>query len=181
MRLAALALILGLSACAAMESGAPATSETLTPSDAATSLLVGGPLIMTTQPPIAAQYGNDPLVVMSLRAPDGRTMGFEELNHAPEHVMAQSPGGPLAQAMSLTAGGETPKLYGARAGDNHGTPFLCGANGPVSIGYYEASDGAVTIIGMKANITFETMSDGQSHPIPFSPDQVCARLHLQRR
>lgn len=180
MRLAALALILGLSACVATESAGPSTTETLTPADAATTLVAGGPLTMTVQAPRAAQNGDDPLVLMSLRAADGRSMSFEELNHAPEHVMAQAAGGPLAQAMGLTGGGETPKLYGARASENQGAPFLCGPDGPVSVGFYEGSDGTVTVIGMKANITFETLSDGQSHPVPFSPDQVCARLHFHR-
>jgi hypothetical protein len=135
---------------------------------------------MTTQALRPSQSGEDPLILMSLRAADGRTMSFEALNHAPEHVMAQVPGGPLAQAMGLTAGDEAPKLYGARASENQGAPFLCGPNGPVAIGFYEASDGAVAIIGMKTSITFETLSDGQSHPVPFSPDQVCARLHFHR-
>ena len=180
MRLAALALILGLSACVATEGAGPSSTETLTPADAATTLVTGGPLTMTTQAPRAGQSGEDPLVLMSLRAADGRSMSFEELNHAPMHVMAQTAGGPLAQAMGLTAGNETPKLYGARASENHGAPFICGADGPVSIGFYEAADGAITIIGMKSNITFETLSDGQPHPVPFSPDQVCARLHFHR-
>jgi hypothetical protein len=180
MRIAALALILGLSACVATKSAGPSTTETLTPSDAATTLVASAQVIMTVQAPHASQGGEDPLVLMSLQSSDGRSMSFEELNHAPEHVMAQAAGGPLAQAMGLTAGDETPKLYGARASENHGTPFFCGPTGPVSIGYYETSDGAVTVVGMKANITFETMSDGQTHPIPFSPDQICARLHFRR-
>lgn len=181
MRRLALALILGLSACVATQGGGgPSTSETLTPSDAATTLVTGGPLTMTVLTPVQSQGGEDPLILMSLKAADGRVMAFNELNHAPNHVMAQSAGGPLAQAMGLTAGDETPKLYGARSTENHGAPILCGPDGPVSIGYYEASDGAVTIIGMKSNIEFETLSDGQQHPVPFSPDQVCARLHFHR-
>ncbi|MFT3728678.1 MAG: hypothetical protein QM759_12710 [Terricaulis sp.] len=180
MRRAALALLIGLCACTATQTAGPSTTETLTPSDAATTLVAGGPITMTVQTPTASQGGEDPLVLMSLKAADGRVMGFEELNHAPEHVMAQSAGGPLAQAMGLTAGDETPKLYGARASDNHGAAFLCGPDGPVSIGYYEARDGTVTMIGMKSNITFETLSDGQQHPVPFSPDQICARLHFRR-
>lgn len=179
MRFAALALILGLSACVATESAGPAATETLTPADAATTLVTGGSLTMTSQAR-DSQNGDDPLVLMSLRTADGRIMSFEALNHAPEHVMAQAAGGPLAQAMGLTGGGETPKLYGARASENRGAPFLCTPDGPVSIGFYEASDGVVTIIGMKSNITFETLADGQAHPLPFSPDQVCARLHFRR-
>lgn len=180
MRHLALALVLGLSACVASESAGPSSSETLTPADAATTLVTNGPLTMTLQAPRAGQAGEDPLVLMSLKAADGRSMSFEELNHAPDHVMAQSAGGPLAQAMGLTAGNETPKLYGVRSDENHGAPFLCGPGGPVSIGYYESSDGNVTVIGMNSNIEFETLSDGQRHPAPFSPDQVCARLHFHR-
>ena len=180
MRAAALALMLGLSACAMMQTAGPVTTETLTPADAATALVTNGSLTMSVQSPRAAQAGEDPLVLLSLKNADGRTMSFEELNHAPDHVMAQTPGGPLAQAMGLTAGDETPKLYGARASENHGAPFLCGPDGPVSIGYYEAPDGAVTMIGMKSNIEFQTLQDGQPHAVPFSPDQVCARLHFRR-
>jgi len=180
MRLQALALILGLGACTMTEAGAPETSLTLSPADAATSLVVGGPLTMIVQRPSVSQTGADPVVAMSLTAGDGATMSFEALNHAPENLMAQTPGGPLAQAMGLTEGSETPTLYGARANQNHGAPFICGPDGPVSIGYYAAADGAVTIVGMKSNITFETLSDGQSHPVPFSPDQICARLHFRQ-
>jgi hypothetical protein len=179
MRLQTLALILALSGCT-MTQASPAVITTLTPADAATSLLVGGPLTMSVAPPSAGQAGQDPLVLMSLKTADGRSMSFEELNHAPDQVMAQAAGGPLAQAMGLTEGGETPTLYGARASENHGPALICSPDGPVSIGYYAASDGAVTIVGMKSNIQFETLSDGQSHPVPFSPDQICARLHFHK-
>jgi hypothetical protein len=180
MRAFALALMFGLSACTITQAGGGAATETLTPADAATSLVTNGPLTMNVQSPRAGQAGEDPFILMSLKSVDGRIMSFEELNHAPDHVMAQTPGGPLAQAMGLTGGDETPKLYGARASENHGAPFLCGPDGPVSIGYYEAPDGAVTVIGMKSNIEFQTLQDGQQHAVPFSPDQVCARLHFRR-
>jgi len=176
MRCAAFALLFSLVACTA---GQPAGNR-LTPADAATALITGGPLVMTVAPPgNAGQEGEDPLILMTLRKSDGRVMGFEESNHAPEQVMAQSQGGPLAQVMGLpdTA---APTLYGVRTDSAQGAPFICGPEGPVSIGYYAAPNGDVTIVGLKQNITFETRDDGTMSPMPFSPDLVCARLRFHR-
>src|SRR5262249_37309517 len=153
-------------------------STTLTPADAATSLITSGPLTMTVRS--EANPNDDPLVLMTLRSADGRSMSFSENNHAPQHIMAQAAGGPLAQIMGLTAGTETPKLYGARANENSGAPFICGPDGPLSLGYFEASDGTVTIFGLKHEIEFETLADGTQSALPFSPDQICARMHFRR-
>jgi hypothetical protein len=156
------------------------TTVSLAAADAATSLAVGQQLAMrTTTHAAPPDTGEDPVVIMTLRHEDGRVMAFEESNHAPMHVMAQAPGGPLAQTMGLF-GEERPVLYGVRLSENQGEPFICGPEGPVSIGYYEAEDGAVQIVGLKQQFGFETRPDGQYTPLPYSPDQVCARLRFRR-
>lgn len=179
MRRAGLALLLTLAACGG---GQPA-GDRLTPADAATSLITGGPLIMTVTPPATpGPEGEDPLILMTLRSADGRTMHFDESNHAPEQVAAQSAGGALAQVMGLP-GAAAPKLYGVRAATDAGTqdrPFICAPEGPVSIGYFAAPNGDVTIVGLKQNISFEPRDDGTLSALPFSPDFVCARLHFRR-
>ncbi|MFZ2031976.1 MAG: hypothetical protein WAU68_16815 [Vitreimonas sp.] len=176
MRRTAFALLFLLAAC----SGGHPVGNQLTPTDAATSLITRGPLIMTVIPPAhASQDGEDPLILMTLRKADGRVMSFEEGNHAPEQVMAQSAGGPLAQVMGLPDAA-TPTLYSVRAEGAQGAPFICGPDGPVSIGYYAASNGDVTIVGLRQNISFEPRDDGTMSPLPFSPDFVCARLHFHR-
>jgi hypothetical protein len=182
MRPVVLASILLLSACTTLIAPPPPVTSTLTPADAATSLAVGGPITMAVQtpPPNAAPTGEDPVILMTLRSADGRRLSFEEANHAPNQVRAQAPGGPLAQTMGLIVGDETPKLYAARASENSGAPFICGPTGPANIGYYQAPDGAVLIVGLKGNFEFETLSDGTVAALPFSPDQVCARLHFRR-
>jgi hypothetical protein len=178
MRLPALFLALALWSCATP--APPPQLVTLTPSDAATSLAMGGPVTMTIQPPpVGGPEGEDPLILMILRSSDGRAMSFDESNHAPTHVMAQAPGGALAQIMGLPDAA-TPKLYGARHDEDHGAPFICAPDGPLSIGYYEAPDGSVTIFGLKQGIGFETHPDGTMTALPYSPDQICARLHFRR-
>jgi hypothetical protein len=174
------AAALMLSACAVLQPGGLTTGATLTAADAATSLAVGQELAMSLMTRAApADTGQDPLVRMSLRHADGRVMGFEELNHAPMHVMAQAPGGPLAQTMGLF-GEERPTLYGVREGDNSDAPFICGPDGPIALGYYEAADGTVQIVGLKQQFAFETRPDGVQEAVPYSPDQVCARLRFTK-
>jgi hypothetical protein len=169
--------ILMLAACATQP---VATTTTLASADAATTLAVGQELTMSVVThPAPADTGEDPVIIMTLRHEDGRVMAFEEYNHAPMHVMAQAPGGPLAQTMGLF-GEERPTLYGARRNEHQGEPFLCGPEGPVSIGYYEAPDGSVHVVGLKQQFTFETRPDGEHAALPYSPDQVCARLRFSR-
>lgn len=178
MRRTVFALLLTLAAC----SGGSTAGDRLTPADAATSLITHGPVVMTVTPPAQSQEGEDPLILMTLRSADGRTMHFDESNHAPEQVMAQSAGGALAEVMGLP-GAATPTLYGVRApadGATQDRPFICAPEGPVSIGYYAAPNGDVTIVGLKQNISFEPRDDGTMSPLPFSPDMVCARLHFHR-
>ncbi|MBC7770094.1 MAG: hypothetical protein H7124_15025 [Phycisphaerales bacterium] len=175
--LMAAAAVLGLSACA-MPGGGTTTTSALVAADASTSLLAGERLTadFTTH---AAQEGMDPLVVLSLRHADGRAMTFQQGNHTNDDLMAQQPGGALAQIMGLF-GEEAPVLYRATPAQNSGAPFICGAEGPATLGYHEAADGAVHIVGLKQEIQFETRPDGQMEAIPFSPDQVCARLRFRR-
>src|SRR5689334_19796831 len=98
---------LALAACTTQTGGA---AMNLTPSDAATSMISGGPIIMRTVT-TPASNGDDPLVLLTLSRGDGRSMTFEEANHAPHDIAVQSAGGALAQAMGLMAGNEQPALY----------------------------------------------------------------------
>jgi hypothetical protein len=177
-RLMTAAAILTIAACAGP--GGVTTSTTLAAGDAATQLAVGQHLTMnvSTHAP-RADTGQDPLVIMALRHPDGRTLAFEEANHAPMHVMAQTPGGPLAQIMGLF-GEERPTLYMPRRDEAHGAPFICGPEGPAALGVHEGDDGVVRMVGLQQQIQFEQRPDGQTEAVPYSPDQVCARLSFQR-
>lgn len=163
-----------LTACA---STGPVATTTLSASDAATSLAVGEQLFVDRAPPSRAQEGTDPIVPLTLRHADGRTLNFQHGNHANTDLAAQAPNGPLAQIMGLM-GGEAPLLYNATRTGNRGTPFICGAEGPAAIGFYEA-DGAALIVGLKQPIEFETLPNGETSAIPYSPDQVCARLRFR--
>ncbi len=173
----AAAAALCVAACAG-PGGVTATS-TLAAADAATSLAVGQQLSVTTTTHAArANSGEDPLVLMTLRHADGRTLAFQEANHAPNHIMAQAPGGPLAQIMGLFAE-ERPTLYIARHEDDRGQPFICAPEGPAALGLYRAEDGAVRLVGLAQQIQFAQRPDGQTEAIPYSPDQVCARLSFR--
>lgn len=174
-RLALAALLLAVG-CAAPREG-PAAVARLAAADAATALIVGQTLEMSTRS--AAVQGDDPLIVMTLRHGDGRVMSFEQSNHAPDHLRAQAAGGPLAQIMGL---GETatPTLYSARSAENSGAPFLCGPDGPAGLGVNTEPDGAIRMVGLKQPIEFETLRDGTQSALPYSPDMVCARLTFRR-
>lgn len=172
MRRSVLFVFLLAAACAA-----PAgPSQRLTPANSATELTAGGPLAMRTTSR-AAPEGQDPTINMTLSSADGRAMAFQQANHTPHDVMAQAPGGPLAQAMGFF-GEEAPTLWRSADG-GEGAPFLCGPEGPVAIGYYRAEDGQVSVVGLKSTFDFETLPDGTSSPLPFSPDHVCARLRFR--
>lgn len=152
---------------------------TLTPADAATGLMTGGALTMSVSTPAAQPANDDPLIQMTLTAADGRALAFNEANHAPYDVMAQSPGGPLAQVMGLF-GDEAPKLYAADAPRNHGAAFLCAPDGPAYVGVYAAPDGTQMIIALKSGFEFEENAGGPPSPLPYSPDHVCARMKFRR-
>ena len=162
------ALTVLLSACAT------GSTTMLRAADAATALIAGDRIEMTRSVS-PTMGGEDPLVILTLIRPDGRSMRFEEANHAPMHVLAQAPGGPLAQVMGLF-GDETPTLLAARPSENAGAPFICPAEGPVAIGLYRDTDGGVHIVGLRQEFQFETRADGTYDALPYSPDQVCARL-----
>ncbi len=177
MRRMVLCLGLILAACA---SQAPAVRTSLTAADAATSLAVGERLTeeVTT---LSASEGNDPVVNLTLRHADGRSLGFQQANHTPNDLFVQQPGGALAQIMGLV-GNEAPQLYHAASGEG-GSPaaaFMCGPQGPAAIGHYEAPDGTVRIVGLRQPIQVELRPDGQSEALPYSPDQVCARLTFRK-
>ncbi len=165
-----------LSACAAP--GAPVTTSALVAADAATSLAVGERLSWETSSTQSGE-GMDALVRATLRHADGRALAFQEANHTPNDLTAQRPGGALAQIMGLP-GEEAPTLYYAETAAPSGAPFFCAPNGPAAIGRYEAADGTVLIVGMRQAIQFETRPDGQLESLPYSPDQVCARLRFRR-
>lgn len=176
-RFIALAALLLAASCAAPRE-APGVVTHLTAADASTALITGQTIDWIERTSGGAE-GQDPLVLVTLRHADGRTMSFNENNHAPNHVMAQAPGGPLAQIMGLF-GEETPKLYGARAEENSGAPFICGPEGPASIGVHQTADGGLQVVGLKQEIEFETLRDGTQAALPYSPDLVCARLSFRR-
>jgi hypothetical protein len=176
MRLSHLVLALTLAACVS-PLGPPPTRTTLVSADAATSLLAGERLradYVTHQ-----RGGGDTLVIMTLRHSDGRSLAFDQANHAPTDMAAQAPGGPLSQIMGLF-GNEAPTLYRARRSEHRGAPFLCGPDGPANLGVYDGGDGSVQVVGLKQEIQFERRPDGQLEPVPFSPDQVCARLRFTK-
>jgi hypothetical protein len=175
MRLAVLATVIALNGCA---SPTETRTTTLVPADAATALIVGDSLTMSVTAPMGGGGQDDPLIIMRLRSSDGRVMSFDESNHAPTHLMAQAPGGPLAQIMGLF-GEEQPTLYGARAQEHRGV-FICPPGGPVVMGVYRAPDGTVQIVGLKQEIGFDMLPGGGYEALPYSPDQVCARMRFRR-
>lgn len=166
--------VLALAALALAACAAPATTS-LGPADGATALIVGERVFATHSTVGGGE--DDPVVYLTLTHEDGRRMRFEEANHAPMHLWAQEPGGPLAQAMGLF-GDERPTLFVSR--ENVGAPFICPTEGPVAIGMYETADGGVRIVGLKQEFQFEERNDGTHEALPYSPDQVCARLNLRR-
>ena len=169
---------LALAACAS-----PPTSGTtaqLRAADASTSLAVGETLTETLRSQGAGD-GMDPLVALSLRHADGRTLTFQEANHTNNDLAAQGAGGALAQIMGLQ-GQEITTLYYATEGEpsDPAPAFFCGPQGPAAIGRYDAPDGTTRYVGLREPIQFETRPDGQVEALPYSPDAVCARLHFRR-
>lgn len=179
MRLSLFAFALALSACVAPQPE-NVVSTTLVSADAATSLAVGERISERTTATEAGE-GDDPVVNMTLRHADGRTLAFQEANHAPNDLFVQSAGGALAQIMGLT-GNERPLLFHAASGEGNvaGAPFFCGPQGPAAIGRYEAPDGSVRIVGLRQEIQVEMRPDGQNEALPYSPSQVCARLNFTK-
>lgn len=180
MRLSAFMFALALTACAVPQP-ANTVSTTLVSTDAATSLAVGERISEQTTAQDAGGEGNDPVVNMTLRHADGRTLAFQEGNHAPNDLFVQSAGGALAQIMGLT-GNEAPLLFHAASGEGGSASgaFFCGPQGPVAIGRYEAPDGSVRIVGLRQEIQVETRPDGQTEALPYSPSLVCARLNFRK-
>ncbi len=174
-------LIFGLllSACA---SPAPVTTTALVAADAATSLAVGERISQETSSQPSQQEGMDPANALTLRHADGRSLTFQEANHTPNDLFVQGAGGALAQIMGLP-GEETTTLYYAASGEGAGpteSAFFCGPQGPAAIGTYEAPDGTLQVVGLRQAIQVETRPDGQTEAVPYSPDQVCARLKFRR-
>jgi hypothetical protein len=178
MRNLILAVALILAACT---TPAPVTTTTLVAADAATSLAVGERISQLTSTEAPAVEGGDPVVTLSLRHADGRTLAFQQGNHTNNDLAASAPGGPLATIMGLP-GEEATTLYHAVSGEssaNEGA-FFCGPQGPAAIGTYQAADGQLWIVGLRQEIQFETRPDGQLEAVPYSPDQVCARLRFRQ-
>lgn len=168
-------LLLGLALAACTTAVVPVTSRTLAAADAATALAVGERIVEERSSQTGAA-GQDPIVTLALRHSDGRRLAFQQANHSPHDIMAQSAGGPLAQIMGL--GEEAPRLYRS-AGGGEGA-FFCGPQGPAAIGVHEAADGTMLVVGLRQEIQFETRPDGQTEAVPYSPDQVCARLRFRQ-
>lgn len=175
-----LILVAGLALAACASPPTSGTTAQLTAADASTSLAVGETVTETLRSQ-GAEEGMDPLVTLSLRHADGRTLSFQEANHTNNDLAAQAAGGPLAQIMSLQ-GQEVTTLYYAIEGErsNPTTAFFCGPQGPAAIGRYDAPDGTTRYVGLREPIQFETRPDGQVEALPYSPDAVCARLHFRR-
>jgi hypothetical protein len=167
-------IIIGVAALALAACAGGATTTTLTPADAATSLIVGERLSMSIASTNASN-GQDALVTLTLTHADGRAMAFQEANHAPYDLVVQAADGALAQVMGLSSG-EVPTLY--RSSDDS-APFLCPPDGPVALGLHRGANGNVTIVGLEQNFQVETRADGTDEALPFSPDMVCARLKLR--
>ena len=174
-----LAASLVLAACASPPLSQ--TSTRLTSADAATSLAVGESITQLVSSRNGGD-GMDPLVTLTLRHADGRTLTFQEANHAPYDLFAQRAGGALAQIIGLQGGDEVTTLYHSASGErsNNEAAFFCGPAGPAAIGKYEAPDGTVQIVGLRDAIQVEPRPDGQLEAVPYSPDAVCARLRFRR-
>lgn len=164
---------------AACVSPVPVTTSALVSADAATSLMVGERITQETSTQ-AASEGMDPAVNLTLRHADGRTLAFQEANHTPNDLFVQQAGGALAQIMGV--GEERTTLYHAASGEGGGAEgaFFCGPAGPAAIGTYEAPDGTLHVVGLRQAIQVEMRPDGQNEAVPYSPDQVCARLKFRR-
>lgn len=167
-----------LAASCAAPNRSSVTNAQLVAADPATSLITGE-RIDASWTTTGAEEGMDPLVVLTLRHADGRAMAFEQGNHTNNDLMAQRPGGALAQVMGLF-GEESPTLYNATTEGASGGPFFCGPDGPSNLGLFEAEDGTTQMVGLKQPIQFETRPDGVVEALPFSPDMVCARLRFRR-
>lgn len=164
---------------AACSTPASVTTTTLTAADAATSLAVGERVTQSISTQTASE-GMDPVVSLTLRHADGRTLAFQEGNHTEHDLIAQRPGGPLAQIMGIP-GEEATTLYHAVSGENADQgAFFCGPQGPAAIGTYTAPDGQLLVVGLRQEIQFETRPDGATEAVPYSPDQVCARLRFRQ-
>jgi hypothetical protein len=169
-----LALGLALAACSTPQ----VTRSTLVAADAATSLIAGEQLTQEVSVQDGGE-GGDAVVNLTLRHADGRTLSFQEANHSPHDVIVQRAGGALAQVMGV--GEEVTTLYHAASGEGEsaGTPFLCGPQGPAALGVYRSADGATRMVGLRQAFQVETLPNGQYEALPYSPDQVCARLSFR--
>lgn len=167
-----------VAACASQP--ASETRTILTAADASTSLAVGDRITegLSTR---AASEGMDPVVTLTLRHADGRTLTFQEGNHTNDDLASQAAGGPLAQIMGLQ-GQETTTLYHATSGERGSAEgaFFCGPQGPAAIGRYDAPDGTTHYVGLREPIQFEPGENGMPEAAPYSPDAVCARLSFRR-
>src|SRR5688500_9332483 len=142
MRRSILIFALLASACV---SPAPVTSTALVSADAATSLAVGDRLTQEVSSRPGGE-GMDPAANLTLAHADGRSISVQEANHTPNDIFVQRAGGALAQVMGLP-GEETTTLYYSTEGENAGSPFFCGPQGPAAIGTYEAPDGTLQVVG----------------------------------
>lgn len=179
-----LILIAGLALASCASPPVSQTSATLTSANAATSLAVGERVTELVSSESAEQDGMDPAVSYTLRHADGRSLTFQEANHAPYDLFVQRAGGALAQVMGLQAGDEVTTLYYAADGERTqpaGAPFFCGPQGPAAIGKYQAPDGTIHIVGLREPFQVEPRpGDGELEAVPYSPDAVCARLTFRR-
>lgn len=179
MRRLILASALALTACALPAPRAPVVTTTLAAADASTSLAVGDQVFVDRQTEAAGE-GQDPVVNVALRHADGRRLAFQEANHTPHDAFVQRANGALAQVMALGET-DTPTLYNAASGEGAAeAPFFCGPQGPAAIGMFEAADGSVRIVGLRQAFQVETLQNGELNAVPYSPDQVCARLNFRR-
>jgi hypothetical protein len=78
----------------------------------------------------------------------------------------------------MGVGEDVTTLYHAASGERAGAeaPFFCGPQGPAALGVHRGIDGTIRMVGLRQPFQSEVRPDGQIEMLPYSPDQVCARL-----
>jgi hypothetical protein len=112
-------------------------------------------------------------------ARSGGSIIFEESNHAPYQLMAQSAGGPLARLMGLT-GNARPTLYARWTNQPENAPTLCeGAEWDSLVVVWGESE--VRMAAMKGNgVSLDPEANRDPSTWPANESDVCARFTFTR-